>query len=83
MVEARRKEKREFFRSIDWTQPEKVTQEEIAEKIPEQYYLNNYLQQAISPAIVLFGFIVSQPFQVIVAHVINARYLNTNGGRYT
>ena len=83
LVEARRQEKREFFKSIDWTKPEKVTKEEIADKLPETYYVYDYLRRGLGPAIVMLGFLASQPFSVVAAHVINARYQNTNGGRYS
>ena len=31
----------------------------------------------------MLGFVAAQPFSVVAAHVINARYQNTNGGRYS
>jgi len=73
MADVRMQEKREFFKSIDWTQPEKIKDEDVVSKSPERqvYY---YLRRAICPLIMLFGVLAAHPFYVISMHVVNYRY---------
>ena len=74
--EVRKQEKRDFFKSIDWTQPEKIKDEDIRNSGSDNQIIVKFLRQAICPSILLFGAVASQPFYVISTHVINTRYNN-------
>ena len=76
LFEVRKQEKRDFFKSIDWTQPEKIKDEDIRNNGPDNQIIVKYLRKAICPSILLFGAVASQPFFVISMHVINTRYNN-------
>ena len=73
VAELGRKEKQEFFQSIDWTQPEKITESGLEEKSFERKLLY-YRRKLICPSIMLLGLICSHPFNVIACHVHNYRY---------
>lgn len=73
VTEVNKKEKRDFFAKIDWTQPENIKDEDIQANSP-QNQLRFYARKAIAPAIWLLGSAFSQPFYVISMHVINSRY---------
>ena len=76
LYEVNKQERRDFFKSIDWTQPEKIKDEDIKNSGPDNQIIVNYLRKAICPSILLFGAVASQPFYVISMHVINTRYNN-------
>ena len=73
VAELQRKEKQEFFQSIDWTQPEKITESSLEEKSFERK-LHHYGRRLICPSIMLLGLICAHPFNVITYHVHNYRY---------
>ena len=72
--EVNRKHKMEIFENIDWTQPDKIKDEDITEKSPKKQMLIQYCQKAIMPSILMIGAAASQPFYVISLHVANARH---------
>ena len=53
--EVNRKHKLEIFEKIDWTQPDKIKDEDITEKSPRKQMLVQYCQKAIMPSILLLG----------------------------
>lgn len=77
IAELQKKEKREFFQSIDWTQPEKITESDLEIKSVEQQLLH-YGRRLICPSIMLLGALCSHPFNVISCHVMNYRYNEPN-----
>lgn len=82
VTEARKRERSDFIQSLDKDGRDKITWDELVQKLGEKYFITDYIRQAICPAIIMIGFALSQPFYVIAVHVANTRYLDTNGGRY-